>query len=63
MDELREKFILQLRDLVDNHGVSQLQMAKEIGISYQALRRFILQQNSNPTASTLRKVESYLTLH
>ena len=63
MDELQEKLRSQLIVLVDNHSVSMLQMAKEIGISYQALRRFILQQNSNPTASTLRKVESYLTLH
>ena len=63
MDELQEKLRSELIHIIDNEHVSMLQMAKDIGISYQSFRRYVLEQNSNPTASTLRKVESYLTLH
>ena len=60
MEELQNEIRSQLILLVDHSKVSMLQMSKDIGISYQSLRRFILEQNSNPTASSIRKMQSYL---
>ena len=60
MEELQNEIRSQLILLVDHSKISMLQMSKDIGISYQSLRRFILEQNSNPTASSIRKMQNYL---
>lgn len=60
MDELVKDIRSQLINLVDNHSVSMLSISKDTGIAYQTVRRLVLDTDSNPTASSIRKFETYL---
>ncbi len=50
----------RLKDLVQNKGISENELAKQIGINRQSMRRLINNNNYNPGWEIIEQVNNFL---